>query len=676
MTDEKLSRRIEKLERLNRLLQSQITIDLFTGLLKKLEIEARISSEVGRANREKNVISVLFFDIDNFKGINTEFGQKGGDQIILRVADEIKRTFRGYDLLGRHGGEEFVVALPGTDIWKAYKVAEKLRKNIEKLEIKIGTRKVNLTVSVGVSTSEDIPIIENKEGDTAGVLLIKLANDAESLAKQNGKNQTCINLCGALLEEHNIERVKLEQDLIGIIEKARNGSIEKIECNGQPVPLQDLILNIQRVERGRAQQGEYYITTIGSPDAAYTGFVSGTYNGEQVKVRNVVQDIGMQIVEQVRELNLTKIPDPTVQLWQTGPGKLNFLNLLLTRSCNLNCVYCTQDHAQVKTLDKLIWERAIDEATEGGNRQGVIINFTGGEVLIPRIRDMTYRLIEYAKNQGAYVTMNTNATQIDRQVASELLGTGINALNISLDSHLPHLENEITRNKKAFARIMLGLRAILDLRTDSKLEKVNINHVITKMNYKGIAEFVGWMGKILENEGRLFDEINPLPIKEGGVALNLAMEDILFFNEYLVPRLEYLSGRYDLKLLGLKVSEIFGKNSGNKNEISERMYFATEGIYYGVADMFQLICASALTSATIDPEGNVFPCTYHREARSGDKIILGNITTTSIREMQEKYFETLSRVPKGCIICQRLCGPDLKRINRGVKKHLARSGVL
>jgi diguanylate cyclase (GGDEF)-like protein len=114
------------------------------------------------------------FDIDNFKKINDTHGHITGDKCIKNLMNICRNSFRGDDVIGRFGGDEFVILLPGTSPVKAYLVAERFRKNVEQ------TKDPHYTVSIGVAS---YPLDgKNSKG------LISSADKALYISKEKGRN--------------------------------------------------------------------------------------------------------------------------------------------------------------------------------------------------------------------------------------------------------------------------------------------------------------------------------------------------------------------------------------------------------------------------------------------------------------------------------------------------------
>ncbi len=161
-------------------------IDGLTGLLNRRVFMERLETEVDRAERLGQPLSLIMIDLDNFKQINDNYGHQAGDQVLRQVAADLSSRVRKYDFIGRYGGEEFCVCAPGVAQKEAVELAERLRCGIEGLRIKIPNSETELqiTASLGVSSISDDNIVNIDE-------LIMLSDEALYLAKRRGKNQVC-----------------------------------------------------------------------------------------------------------------------------------------------------------------------------------------------------------------------------------------------------------------------------------------------------------------------------------------------------------------------------------------------------------------------------------------------------------------------------------------------------
>ncbi|MFH1629401.1 MAG: diguanylate cyclase [Pseudomonadota bacterium] len=179
----RIGERIINLER--RILELANT-DPLTGLLNRRAFLERMEQEMSRAQREKKPLSLILADIDHFKSVNDTYGHQIGDLVLQRFVGQLTTSTRPYDFLGRYGGEEFVVCLPGGDGLQAASVSERIRRQVEDMEIMLpdDSRSIRITASFGTASNS---IESGKNID----LLIKRADDALYLAKDKGRNCVC-----------------------------------------------------------------------------------------------------------------------------------------------------------------------------------------------------------------------------------------------------------------------------------------------------------------------------------------------------------------------------------------------------------------------------------------------------------------------------------------------------
>jgi diguanylate cyclase (GGDEF)-like protein len=150
--------------------------DSMTSLYNHMHIYHRLHEETTIAKQVDSPLAIILLDIDDFKGINDKYGHLMGDKIIVRVAEILVNTCRKSDLIGRYGGEEFIIVMPNTNIKDAVILAERIRGAVEKAEFAYG---IGITVSGG---------IKEYQGDTAEEL-INAADTQLYKAKLNGKNR-------------------------------------------------------------------------------------------------------------------------------------------------------------------------------------------------------------------------------------------------------------------------------------------------------------------------------------------------------------------------------------------------------------------------------------------------------------------------------------------------------
>ena len=159
----------------------QATTDALTGIGNRNHIMAQGEREIRRGRRHGRNLSVLMLDIDHFKAVNDQYGHAAGDVTLQEFVHACRKGLRQCDLMGRLGGEEFVVILPETAINGAVEVAERLRRMVQETRISFEGKVIPCTVSIGVS--ELLPSDSNLDS------ILKRADDALYNAKHNGRNQ-------------------------------------------------------------------------------------------------------------------------------------------------------------------------------------------------------------------------------------------------------------------------------------------------------------------------------------------------------------------------------------------------------------------------------------------------------------------------------------------------------
>jgi diguanylate cyclase (GGDEF)-like protein/PAS domain S-box-containing protein len=166
----------EELKRTHALLERQATIDSLTGIFNRLKFNEVFDREIQEARRYKQPLSLIMFDIDNFKSINDTYGHLMGDTVLKEVARLILANIRNVDIFSRWGGEEFMILSPNNELKSAQQLTEKLRVQIEKYDFSCPCK---MTCSFGLT--------QFREDDTADSL-IKRVDDALYRAKRRGRN--------------------------------------------------------------------------------------------------------------------------------------------------------------------------------------------------------------------------------------------------------------------------------------------------------------------------------------------------------------------------------------------------------------------------------------------------------------------------------------------------------
>ncbi|WP_213880562.1 diguanylate cyclase [Pseudomonas sp. dw_358] len=182
VTDVAVNRR--QLQSSNLQLQELSSTDRLTGLYNRGHWEESLKLEFARHSRYGHAAALIMFDIDHFKRVNDTYGHPVGDVVIQRVASVAKALVRDADIVGRYGGEEFAILLPGTDKAGGRILAERIRAAIEAEEVFHGGARIPFTISLGVADLNS-PAKDYKE-------LIEWADQALYASKKGGRNQVSV----------------------------------------------------------------------------------------------------------------------------------------------------------------------------------------------------------------------------------------------------------------------------------------------------------------------------------------------------------------------------------------------------------------------------------------------------------------------------------------------------
>ena len=154
--------------------------DSMTRLANRRRVFEFGEKEFAKAKKKQQALSVVIFDLDRFKNVNDTFGHEMGDKVIVTVSEICKSLVTKQGLMGRIGGEEFILILPQTEINAAFDIAEQMRKSIETYDWKIINPNLSVTSSFGVTR------FSGKENDLDE--LISASDGALYLAKDSGRN--------------------------------------------------------------------------------------------------------------------------------------------------------------------------------------------------------------------------------------------------------------------------------------------------------------------------------------------------------------------------------------------------------------------------------------------------------------------------------------------------------
>jgi diguanylate cyclase (GGDEF)-like protein len=169
-------------------LRRSAEFDALTGTLNRRSIDHWLARSFLDSHRQGRPLSLLFIDIDHFKSVNDRLGHAGGDHCLRQVAAALRSALESGDMVGRFGGEEFVVLLPGRVGGDAREMGERLRAAVERCEFTYDGQSERLTVSIGVST--------RLERESTPPAAVKRADDALYAAKNAGRN--CVRVAPAV----------------------------------------------------------------------------------------------------------------------------------------------------------------------------------------------------------------------------------------------------------------------------------------------------------------------------------------------------------------------------------------------------------------------------------------------------------------------------------------------
>jgi len=173
----------DKLLELNEELRIQANTDSLTDIYNRRFLDKSMLSEIMRRNRYPDPLSLAMIDVDHFKQFNDKHGHAGGDKVLKAIAAALTTCARNTDVVGRYGGEEFMVILPKTSPENALLFAERVREHIAMEEVDIEGKACLVTVSVGVAGVDTHFINATSE------MLVEAADKALYAAKESGRDR-------------------------------------------------------------------------------------------------------------------------------------------------------------------------------------------------------------------------------------------------------------------------------------------------------------------------------------------------------------------------------------------------------------------------------------------------------------------------------------------------------
>jgi diguanylate cyclase (GGDEF)-like protein len=166
-------------------LRVQSTRDGLTGCWNHAAILDLLHKERERARRKSGSVAIVLADVDELRRVNEELGHGVGDEILREAARRMSSSVRPYDAVGRYGGDEFLIVLPGSDGLGALTVGERIRESFSRRPIHTSAGPVPVTLSLGVAA-------EGGEGSGDSSTLLRAADGALKRAQKGGRNRTAL----------------------------------------------------------------------------------------------------------------------------------------------------------------------------------------------------------------------------------------------------------------------------------------------------------------------------------------------------------------------------------------------------------------------------------------------------------------------------------------------------
>ena len=185
-----LALQVKKIRLYETMKENSIVDDLTRVFVRRHFLE-RFREELKRAFRYNFPLSVLMVDVDHFKSYNDKFGHLVGDKTLKEVAQVIRENVRKVDVIGRYGGEEFVIVAPEISKSQGVELAERIRSAVARKKLTLFDEETQITVSIGVSSfPEDLENTQRREFSEANLsLLVERADQALYIAKDEGRNR-------------------------------------------------------------------------------------------------------------------------------------------------------------------------------------------------------------------------------------------------------------------------------------------------------------------------------------------------------------------------------------------------------------------------------------------------------------------------------------------------------
>jgi two-component system cell cycle response regulator len=170
----------QKLVSANNALQFAACHDFLTGIWNRAEIIGFLRRELARSRRDVGPVGIILADVDHFKKVNDDFGHDAGDFVLKEIAKRLSASLREYDGVGRYGGEEFLLVIPGCDLTTTIRRATQIKDLVSSKPFHTPAGTINLTLSMGVTEAASVANLEQ---------LVSQADQALYQAKHNGRNR-------------------------------------------------------------------------------------------------------------------------------------------------------------------------------------------------------------------------------------------------------------------------------------------------------------------------------------------------------------------------------------------------------------------------------------------------------------------------------------------------------
>jgi len=163
--------------------QEVAQIDALTFLLNRRMIMRELQNEILRAKRYNSMLSISVVDVDHFKVVNDTYGHPVGDEVLRQVARQLRDHIRHPDIVGRYGGEEFLILLPSSDSVAAAEQATRLCKQVREMEVLINNSEQTLSITISICIAQFQPEVDTWDS------LLKRADNALYEAKNSGRDR-------------------------------------------------------------------------------------------------------------------------------------------------------------------------------------------------------------------------------------------------------------------------------------------------------------------------------------------------------------------------------------------------------------------------------------------------------------------------------------------------------